>query len=208
MKSSLISLISGLRCPIVSYVSSFVVLLCMLYIIISYTTKTADYARVVKENALISRMQEVALYCKGSYSASLIAIKSNDPKRFVFKEVVVYNKALQEVRSAKMHNADYSKSYKIDNELFKIINSSETGEVNTPDTKQLIKSSSFRKISTISNSSIRNIALSVIKYENGNIRYVIVLSVLDQPNRQKCTKNDLVSKMDYILLGVDNGNYY
>ena len=195
-----------IRCPLVCYIVVFTIFFFGLHVSINYITQSSNYHRIAKENTLIERIRVLVKKCEGDYSASLIYIKNDDPKRFIFREVIAYSKIAMDAVSAKELNSDYRRSYPIDDILFSIVVDTASGSITTPDMNVVKKSKTFQEIMRISNSKIEQIAILPIKYRNGNIRFAVQVSILE--GAKKCTRNDVVNEMSSLILRRVYGAYY
>ncbi len=191
-----------IKCPTISLVFGFTVCFIAFYLCVNYFTKYSDYSNSVEEDRIIKNMRQIALECGDGYSVAVMSLKSNDPRMYIFKDVVAYNKTTNQVRSIKFHNSYYIKAHNIDLFTFNLFSKLQTGDVYTPDLQDLkSKSITFKGAFEEMNSIPKSIALTVFKYSNGNIKYVFSITTSKEG---RCNKQDIANYLVGIVSEVAN----
>ena len=185
-------------CSPIPCLVAFTLCYIVLHLTINYFSQFVDFSRTEVDNEIISEIKQIVVECQGDYSISLLALKSNNPRMYNFKDVISYITITKEARSVKLDNDYYTKSHYIDNAAFNFIKNVKAGTVSTPSIKDLKQSATFSKAFNNSNSKIENLAFGVVKYFNGSIKYVVMLNY--KSITTKCHKSDLVKTFERIII--------
>lgn len=185
------------KCPITCYITAFLFFYFILHITVNYATLSLEYNKGYASNLIDFRIKEVLKKCKGDYAISILALKSNDPRKYLFDKVFFFNKEIQQVRSAKEYNSFYGESHNIDYSTYHLLKEAASGTVITLSASKIDQLPAIKEAAEEANSDIKYIGLIPVKYYNGNIKYVISISVMSDANI--CTKNNLVRFASKIL---------